>query len=180
MRISQLAASAGVNVETVRYYQRIGLLPLHERPAGSFRSYDESDLGRLRFIRRAQTLGFSLDDIAGLLHLSARECDDVQAIAHSQLVHIREKLADLARMEEALVTVLNRCDNRPQDGECPVIRALNDASYRGAHILCVVGSSRPRPDFSSSLPATSRVAAGAKPTYATRKRKPASSGEGST
>jgi MerR family transcriptional regulator, mercuric resistance operon regulatory protein len=142
MRISQLAASAGVNVETVRYYQRIGLLAVHERPAHGFRAYDPTDLARLRFIRRAQALGFSLDDIAALLRLSARECGDVRAIAHGQLVQIREKLADLARMERALVTVLSRCDSRPQDGECPVIRALNDATYRGGHILCVAGTSR--------------------------------------
>ncbi len=94
MKVSQLAAAAGVGVETVRYYQRIGLLPVPKR-AASVRSYEPKDLARLHFIRRAQALGFALEEIASLLRLSASECRDVERIARERLAAVAEKIAAL-------------------------------------------------------------------------------------
>lgn len=128
MRIGQLARAAGVGVETVRYYQRQALLRTPEKPYGGTRSYDESDLGRLRFILRAKDLGFSLKDIGRLLALSQRDCDDVQAIAHEKLAMVRAKLESLRRMEQALVGTLEKCQSRSPHSGCPIIETLSDPS----------------------------------------------------
>ena len=92
MRIGQLARSVGVHVETIRYYQRIGLIELPEKPYGRVRSYTEKDLQRLRFIRRAQRLGFSLEDIRALLELSKSDCQQVQKLAVEKLNLVKAKL----------------------------------------------------------------------------------------
>src|SRR5260370_37866342 len=85
MRIGELARTVDVNVETIRYYQRIGLVELPEKPYGSMRSYSDQDLQRLRFIRRAQQLGFSLEDIRQLLELSSSDCERVEELAAQKL-----------------------------------------------------------------------------------------------
>lgn len=176
MRISQLAKDAGVGVETVRYYQRIGLLQTPARPLGGIRTYRQSDVDRLRFIRRAQQLGLSLDDVAGMLQLSSRDCADAQAIAYRKLALVREKLVDLARVERALVQVLDRCRTRAPNDDCPVIAALSGPDGAGrSSFICVMG----RTDLPSP-PVGSRAAAGAKPTRAARRSKPAVSGKEST
>ncbi|MGH8457437.1 MAG: MerR family DNA-binding protein [Stenotrophobium sp.] len=128
MRISQLAKSAGVGVETVRYYQHLGLLTTPQKPHAGFRTYTEVDLARLRFIKRAQQLGFSLDDIAGMLRLSGAACPDVQALAHRKLDLVQRKIADLARIEGVLQDVLKRCSARKPHEGCPVIASLNSAA----------------------------------------------------
>lgn len=124
MRISELARASEVGVETVRYYQRIGLILTPERQRGSFRTYEKADLVRLRFIRRAQQLGFSLEEIANLLRLSAANCEDVQKLAGRKLLLVQEKMKDLARMESVLKDVLSKCrTRRPHEG-CPIIETL--------------------------------------------------------
>ncbi len=172
MRIGQLARNAGVSVETVRYYQRIGLLETPEKPFGGARAYRESDAERLRFIRRAQQLGLSLEDIAGLLRVSSRDCLDAQAIAHRKLVLVRQKLADLGRVEKALIEVLDRCRTRAQNDGCPVIAALGGAEGAGqSSFICVLGP------YPTSRPDDSRAATGAKDPIPVREIRPGKPGK---
>jgi len=172
MRIGQLARNAGVGVETVRYYQRIGLLETPEKPFGGARAYRESDAERLRFIRRAQQLGLSLDDVACLLRLSSRDCLDAQVIAHRKLVLVRQKLADLVRVERALIQVLDRCRTRAQSDDCPVIAALGGAEGVGrSSFVCVLGP------YPTSRPDDSRAARGAKVPIPVRGIRPGNPGK---
>ena len=100
--VGQLARAAAVNVETVRYYQRIGLLTMPRRDYGSIRRYLADDLKRIRFIKRAQKLGFSLDEVALLLGLSdGKHCQETKVLAQTRLAVVEEKIADLAAIEKA-------------------------------------------------------------------------------
>jgi MerR family mercuric resistance operon transcriptional regulator len=124
MTISQLAKSAGIKTETVRYYQRIGLLRTPRRPAHGFRSYDDGDGLHLRFIRHGQTLGFTLDEIATLLHLSSANCKEAEQLAKERLVALRVKITDLRRLEAALQHTVSECERRQPHAGCPLIEAL--------------------------------------------------------
>lgn len=124
MRIGQLALRAGVDVETVRYNQRIGLLSTPGHSYGAFRSYSEPEVSRLCFIRRAKGLGFSLDEIRTLLELSREDCADVQRLAVRKLALVRDKLAGLQRMEAALAEMIERCRARRKHAPCPIIETL--------------------------------------------------------
>lgn len=126
MRISELARATGVGVETIRYYQRVGLLEIPDKPRGSFRSYEKTDLVRLRFIRRAQQLGFSLEEVANLLRLSAANCNDVQTLAARKLTLVQDKVKDLTRMAAVLEDVLSQCRARRLHDGCPIIETLTD------------------------------------------------------
>jgi Hg(II)-responsive transcriptional regulator len=123
MKVSQLAKAGGVGVETVRYYQRIGLLSTPKRAAG-FREYESADLARLRFIRRAQALGFTLAEISTLVRLSASNCKDAERIARDRLATVSEKLADLNRIAIVLSEVVARCAARKRHQGCPIIETL--------------------------------------------------------
>jgi MerR family transcriptional regulator, mercuric resistance operon regulatory protein len=124
MTISQLAKSAGVTAETVRYYQKIGLLRTPQRPGHGYRSYDAADELQLRFIRHGQTLGFSLHEIAALLRLSSANCKEAEQIAIERLASVREKIADLQRLERALQQTVMQCERREPYAGCPLIEAL--------------------------------------------------------
>jgi Hg(II)-responsive transcriptional regulator len=124
MRIGQLARSVGVHVETIRYYQRIGLIELPEKPYGRVRSYSEEDLQRLRFIRRAQGLGFSLEDIRALLELSTSDCQQVQKLAVEKLNLVKAKLRQLRNIESALTRTIEQCSKRKAAEACPIIETL--------------------------------------------------------
>jgi MerR family mercuric resistance operon transcriptional regulator len=130
MRIGELARSVDVSVETIRYYQRIGLLELPQKPYGGTRSYSTEDLQRLRFIRRAQQLGFSLDDIQALLELSSSECEQVQKLAAEKLDIVQEKLSQLRRIESVLVKTLEQCARRKGNQPCPIIESLSESDSR--------------------------------------------------
>lgn len=126
MTIGRLAASAGVNLETVRYYERVGLMPLPDRTSGGHRSYRPEHRARLSFIRRARELGFSLDDIRALIALSQAErqsCAEVKVIATDHLDDVRTKIADLQRLEAVLDAAVRRCGAGDLP-ECPVIETL--------------------------------------------------------
>ena len=123
MRIAQLARAANVGVETVRYYQRIGLLPKPARTRG-FREYEASDVQRLRFIKRAQSLGFTLEEVSTLLALSASDCKNVERLAGERLTAILERVADLHRIEAVLTDVIRRCRLRQPYEGCPIIETL--------------------------------------------------------
>ncbi|MGJ0507667.1 MAG: MerR family transcriptional regulator [Methylocystis sp.] len=126
LTIGQLAAAAGVNLETVRYYERIKLMPPPARTAGGYRAYERAHICRLAFIRRARELGFSIEQIRALLALaeqSRASCADVREIARTHLNEVRAKLADLARLEGILAETISRCsgDSAPP---CPVLNML--------------------------------------------------------
>ncbi len=125
LRVGALAKKAGVNVETIRYYQRLGLIDKPDRPLGGQRSYPPVTAGRLQFIRRAQQLGFTLDEIADLLKLeSGADRASVRRIAGARLVQIRARIEDLARMERALADLLDACVHTPGRLACPIIGAI--------------------------------------------------------
>lgn len=126
MKIGELARAANMGVETVRYYQRQGLLRVPDRPLGGTRTYTESDMQRLHFIQRAKALGFSLKDVARLLELTEADCENVQAMASEKLAQVRSKLAQLRSMETALDGTLAKCRERGSDRECPIIESLNE------------------------------------------------------
>jgi Hg(II)-responsive transcriptional regulator len=127
MRIGELAKTVDVNVETIRYYQRIGLLELPEKPYGGMRSYNDEDLRRLRFIRRAQQLGFSLEDIRELLELSSSDCKRVEKLATEKLSLVKAKVRQLRRIESVLTMAIEQCARRKGDQPCPIIEALSEA-----------------------------------------------------
>src|SRR3546814_21037811 len=117
LTISRLAASADVHVETVRYYQRRGLLHVPERPARGVRCYGAGDVSRLRFIRRAQAIGFSLDEIAGLLNLGGeRSGEQMQRLVERKLAGVRLRFGELRQLECALVKWRVQC-SQLSDGE---------------------------------------------------------------
>lgn len=124
MTISQLAKGAGVSAETVRYYQRIGLLTVPRRYGRSFRSYGDEDARRLHFVRHAQTLGFTLDEIAALLHLTSADCKEVERLAKERLATIKAKISDLRRLEGALEHTVSECERRRPHTGCPLIETL--------------------------------------------------------
>ena len=123
--IGQLGQSAGVNVETIRYYQRIALLRAPARSYGSFRRYSAADLKRVRFIKRAQALGFSLEEVALLLGLSdGRHCNETRVLAEKKLEMVETKIADLASIRSALTDLVGQCGKGSRGRGCPIIDAL--------------------------------------------------------
>jgi len=125
MTIGVLAKAAGMGVETIRYYQRRGLVAEPEKPYGSIRHYDEQALARLHFIRMAQWLGFSLDEIGGLLKLEdGAHCDETRALAERKLDDLRRKIASLRQMESTLDSLVERCRCSEDPQRCPIIHSL--------------------------------------------------------
>ncbi|MEK4031744.1 helix-turn-helix domain-containing protein [Methylocystis sp. IM3] len=126
LTIGQFAAAAGVNLETVRYYERIKLMPPPARTASGYRAYEPAHIRRLAFIRRARELGFSIEQIRALLALaepSRASCADVREIARTHLDEVRAKLADLARLEGILAETISCCSGDPAP-PCPVLNML--------------------------------------------------------
>jgi len=124
MTIGTLARKAGVGVETVRYYQRRGLMHEPERPYGGIRRYFEPDLRRLRFIRHARDLGFSLDEAGELLQLDdGVECEQAQRIAAEKQARIRQRIEHLERIQATLDALLEQCRER-KTAKCPMIATL--------------------------------------------------------
>jgi len=125
LTIGRLATAAGVNLETVRFYQRSGLIHEPARPASGYRTYGSGDVQRIRFIKRAQTLGFTLEEIATLLQLDeATVCAQTRQLAARKLGMVQAKLDDLVKMQSALTDMIRQCDTSQADGRCPLIDAL--------------------------------------------------------
>ena len=126
--IGGLAKAAGVGVETVRYYQRRGLLTEPARPPGEIRRYGDEDVKRLRFIRSAQAAGFTLNEIEELLDLDASD-DRARAreLAHARVAAIDEKIAELREARDALAGLANACAKK-RGGPCPILRAFDRPS----------------------------------------------------
>lgn len=123
--IGQLAKRAGVAIDTVRYYERNGLLKPRTRLASGYRRYSELELSRLRFIRRAQGLGFTLKEIQALLALSAqRDVARVKRSAQAKLDDVEARIAALDRMRKGLATLIAACPGHGRSEDCPILQAL--------------------------------------------------------
>lgn len=124
MRISEVAEEAGVGVETVRFYERKGLIEQPRRLRGSYRSYDDQVAARIRFVRLAQALGFTLSEIKELLSLRVdprTSCADVKAKAQMKIADIDQKIATLRKMRVALVDITKTCSGTGPTSECPIL-----------------------------------------------------------
>ncbi|HXG27639.1 MAG TPA: Hg(II)-responsive transcriptional regulator [Nevskiales bacterium] len=129
--IGALAKRAGVHLETIRYYQRRGLVGEPDRPLGGIRRYTEDHVRRLRFIRQAQELGFSLDEIGELLKLEdGTHCREARTLGEHRLTDVRRKLADLRRIESALAALVDRCRRVKGRVRCPLIASLGQGDLQ--------------------------------------------------
>jgi MerR family transcriptional regulator, mercuric resistance operon regulatory protein len=127
--IGQLAAEAGVHVETIRYYQRRKLIPEPERPPGGTRRYNETDAERLRFIKRAQVMGFALVEVESLLSLRARRsCQTTRALAASKLQLVDSQIRELRRLRKELAHLVADCDRNIDEAACPIIERLTSSA----------------------------------------------------
>jgi MerR family transcriptional regulator, mercuric resistance operon regulatory protein len=125
LTIGYLAKSAQVNVETVRYYQRRGLMREPERPTGGVRRYSDDDARRIRFIRRAQQLGFTLEEVTNLLKLEdGRSCRETERLAQQKLDLVDARIADLTRLRKTLRELIGRCESGRGRMACPIIKSL--------------------------------------------------------
>jgi len=125
LTISMFARAARVNIETIRFYQRKGLLPKPERPYGSIYRYDFESVARVKFVKSAQQLGFSLDEVAELLKLEdGTHCDEARILAENKLKDVRKKLANLRRIESTLARLVGDCCAAKGTITCPMIAAL--------------------------------------------------------
>ncbi len=125
LTIGTLARVAGVHVETIRFYQRKGLLPEPDKPYGSIRRYGTADVARVQFVKSAQRLGFSLDEISRLLLLDdGTHCEKARELGEKKLAGVRDKLADLQRIEAVLISLVERCRTTQGKISCPLIASL--------------------------------------------------------
>lgn len=130
LRRGDLARLTGCNLETIRYYETIGVMPEPPRSSKNYRVYDDTHVTRLRFVMRARELGFTLDEVRDLLAMvdgGQQTCGEVQALATAHLATVRAKIADLRRIEQVLSSTVAQCtgDDVP---ECPVIDALTEVA----------------------------------------------------
>ena len=126
LTIGAVAKAAGVNVETIRFHQRRTLLSEPDKPYGGIRRYDETDVTRVRFVKSAQRLGFSLDEIAELLQLEdGTHCEEASVLAEHKLEDVRKRLADLRRMERTLSQLVQACHTQRDRVSCPLIAAMH-------------------------------------------------------
>ncbi len=124
--IGELSRRTRCNVETIRFYEKIGVLPKPQRTEGGHRVYGNAHLKRLTFIRRARELGFTLDEVRALLRLAAARdvpCTEVKDLAATHLAEVKTKIADLRAMQKALTTLIAQC-NAGDQPNCPLIETL--------------------------------------------------------
>lgn len=126
LTIGKLADRAGVNVETVRYYQRVGLIDEPPKPLQGFRYYPVETVDRIRFIKRAQQLGFSLKEIGELLELGSGQCQDVRVRAERKRDQIIRQLEDLEALKATLDELIDACKSGRDGTCCPIVEALTD------------------------------------------------------
>jgi len=126
LTISRLAKTADINVETIRYYQRINLISQPDKPIVGYRLYPEQTLSRIHFIKRAQSLGFSLNEIRQLLEMTDGQCKTAAQMGHDKLRLIQSKISDLTKMATVLGDYTQQCAANPDYSHCPLIDALND------------------------------------------------------
>ena len=135
LTIGRLARAVGVNVQTVRYYERRTLLAADARRPSGYRLFGEDALKRLRFIKNAQGLGFTLREISELLELrvsSTARCGDVQRKAQDKLAHVQTKIRDLRALDRALQRLIRACQSGQPTDRCPILRSLENGKRRDA------------------------------------------------
>jgi MerR family mercuric resistance operon transcriptional regulator len=128
LRIGELAKNAKVNIETIRYYERRGLIPKPPRSESGYRQYPEETVERIKFIKSAQKLGFSLAEILELLTLRLdpnTTCGEIKRRAEAKILQIEEKIKALQRMKKALMKLIEICDGEGPISECPILDALD-------------------------------------------------------
>lgn len=129
MKIGTLASRADLPAATIRYYEKRGLIPEPPRSNSGYRRYSADAVDRLRFIKRAQALGFALDEIGELLELRVehgKACEPVEARAREKLSAVRSKIQELRQMEKALKGLTAACRSRTPTGDCPILEALSE------------------------------------------------------
>jgi DNA-binding transcriptional MerR regulator len=129
--ISQLAHAAEVPTTTVRYYERVGLVQPEDRSEGNYRLYSDESLQKLKFIRTAQSIGFTLDDVKALLSApdsSAASCRQVQSLVEERLAEVAQRLKDLRHVQHVLKSALAKCRETERAGCCHVIETLRETS----------------------------------------------------
>lgn len=124
LTIGFLAKAADVNIETIRYYQRISLIAEPKKPAQGYRTYSTEDLKRLRFIKRAQQLGFSLAEIAELLEMGDGSCSDVRHRAEEKRKQIDKQISDLHNLRTTLNELINSCQSESGNSHCAIVETL--------------------------------------------------------
>lgn len=126
-RIGELARITGANIETIRFYEKEGLLPEPQRTSRGFRKYTPEDARRLGFIQRAKNLGFTLKEIRELLELrvdARTTCADVKMRAENKLADVEQKIRELQQIKDALHTLVSQCSGKGPAGDCPILEAL--------------------------------------------------------
>ncbi len=134
LTIGQVAQAAAVNIQTIRYYERRGLFPTPKRTPSGYRQYAEDAVGRVRFIRHAQELGFSLREIQELLGLRVQQgaaCDAVERRTRSKISVVEQKIRDLQRLRSTLGHLAEACAARRPTDECPILEALEHHGVTG-------------------------------------------------
>ena len=129
LTIGQVAAAADVNIQTIRYYERRGLCAAPRRTPSGYRQYTDDAVSRLRFIKRAQELGFALNEIQELLRLRVRHaaaCDAVERKTRAKIELVHQKIGDLQRMKRTLERLAVACATRRPTDDCPIMEALED------------------------------------------------------
>lgn len=126
LTISAAAKRAGIGVETIRYYQRIGLVQEPEKPVTGYRSYTNEDLKILKFIQRAKQLGFSLAEIKTMLSLGETSCNQTKQLASSKLDDVNRKIKDLTAIAATLKDLIESCGDNKIDTNCPIIDAMSE------------------------------------------------------
>ncbi|WP_102144179.1 MerR family transcriptional regulator [Mycobacterium hubeiense] len=131
MRTSEVAAAAQVNTQTLRYYERRGLLPQPDRTPSGYREYTADAVRLVRFVKRAQQLGFTLDDIEELLHLAGggpASCETAKTMARTRIADLDRRIEELVGMRDALVRLVETCDRPWAERDCPILRDIETVS----------------------------------------------------
>ncbi len=123
--ISKAAERAGVGIETIRYYQRFGLIKEPAKPVEGYRLYPEQTIAQIRFIRRAQELGFTLKEITVLMGLGEKQCAETRELAGLKLELVQNKIRDLQSIEHNLRDLIRHCEARKDDEACPIIFSIS-------------------------------------------------------
>ncbi len=128
MKIGELSKKADVSIDTVRYYEKRGLIPPAARMQSGYRQYTAHDITRLKFIVQAKDLGFSLEEIKQFLAIRAdgRACGQVKSVAESKAAEIETRIQKLSHMRQVLLTLAEQCEQTPDTDPCPILKALED------------------------------------------------------
>ena len=124
--IGMVAKELGITVETIRFYEREGLMEQPIKPQVGYRRYDDAFINQLKFILKAKTLGFTLSEIQSLLRLS-HSCQEVASIGQAKLALVQQKISDLQRLERVITSLINHCHTNKDPTNCPIIESLNKA-----------------------------------------------------